>query len=176
LKDNFVALHFKYDFWHITATAGSDVVQSGSPIFDDFLHCVLSTHLFFTSPEPANLLSKQERTNKWLAEQFHGLPWIYGEVPYEEMKNILDAATTCFDFLLVKGAEKCKTLNYILPFVKIYNIESLDCPPFRQLRSSTDEKCLYHYLKGGNFICSKSQVISMANWYRLQSVDLKKLF
>ncbi|GFX68882.1 uncharacterized protein TNCV_3865801 [Trichonephila clavipes] len=36
LDDNLVALHFKYDFWHITATAGSDVVQSGRPIFDDF--------------------------------------------------------------------------------------------------------------------------------------------
>ncbi|GFU92282.1 uncharacterized protein TNCV_1338631 [Trichonephila clavipes] len=35
-KDNLVALHFKYDFWHRTATAGSDVVQSGRPIFDDF--------------------------------------------------------------------------------------------------------------------------------------------
>ncbi|GFU44547.1 adhesion G protein-coupled receptor B2 [Trichonephila clavipes] len=34
--DNLVALHFKYDFWHKTATAGSDVVQSGRPIFDDF--------------------------------------------------------------------------------------------------------------------------------------------
>ncbi|GFX38141.1 adhesion G protein-coupled receptor B2 [Trichonephila clavipes] len=31
-----VALHFKYDFWHRTATAGSDVVQSGRPNFDDF--------------------------------------------------------------------------------------------------------------------------------------------
>ncbi|GFU34814.1 adhesion G protein-coupled receptor B2 [Trichonephila clavipes] len=35
-KDNLVALHFKYDFWQRTATADSDVVQSGSPIFDDF--------------------------------------------------------------------------------------------------------------------------------------------
>ncbi|GFW70007.1 adhesion G protein-coupled receptor B2 [Trichonephila clavipes] len=35
-KDDLVALHFKYDFWHMTATAGSDVVQSGRPIFDDF--------------------------------------------------------------------------------------------------------------------------------------------
>ncbi|GFV37827.1 adhesion G protein-coupled receptor B2 [Trichonephila clavipes] len=34
--DSLVALHFKYDFWHMTATAGSDVVQSGRPIFDDF--------------------------------------------------------------------------------------------------------------------------------------------
>ncbi|GFT53416.1 adhesion G protein-coupled receptor B2 [Trichonephila clavipes] len=32
----FVTLHFKYDFQHMTATAGSDVVQSGRPIFDDF--------------------------------------------------------------------------------------------------------------------------------------------
>ncbi|GFY08113.1 adhesion G protein-coupled receptor B2 [Trichonephila clavipes] len=36
VDDNLVALHFKYDFWHMTATAGSDVVQSGRPIFDDF--------------------------------------------------------------------------------------------------------------------------------------------
>ncbi|GFX98184.1 adhesion G protein-coupled receptor B2 [Trichonephila clavipes] len=36
MKNNLVALHFKYDFWHRTATAGSDVVQSGRPIFDDF--------------------------------------------------------------------------------------------------------------------------------------------
>ncbi|GFV75996.1 adhesion G protein-coupled receptor B2 [Trichonephila clavipes] len=35
-EDNLVALHFKYDFWHMTATAGSDVVQSGRPILDDF--------------------------------------------------------------------------------------------------------------------------------------------
>ncbi|GFV24675.1 adhesion G protein-coupled receptor B2 [Trichonephila clavipes] len=35
-KDNLVALHFKSDFWHRTATAGSDGVQSGRPIFDDF--------------------------------------------------------------------------------------------------------------------------------------------
>ncbi|GFW46421.1 nucleolar GTP-binding protein 1 [Trichonephila clavipes] len=35
-RDKLVALHFKYDFWHRTATAGSDVVQSGRPIFDDF--------------------------------------------------------------------------------------------------------------------------------------------
>ncbi|GFY05771.1 adhesion G protein-coupled receptor B2 [Trichonephila clavipes] len=35
-SDNLVALHFKYDFWHRTATAGSDVVKSGRPIFDDF--------------------------------------------------------------------------------------------------------------------------------------------
>ncbi|GFV03443.1 adhesion G protein-coupled receptor B2 [Trichonephila clavipes] len=36
-KDNLVALHFKYDFWHMRLpTAGSDVVQSGRPIFDDF--------------------------------------------------------------------------------------------------------------------------------------------
>ena len=35
-KDNLVALHFKYDFWHMSTTAGSDVVQSGRPIFDDF--------------------------------------------------------------------------------------------------------------------------------------------
>ncbi|GFX50952.1 adhesion G protein-coupled receptor B2 [Trichonephila clavipes] len=34
--DNLVALHFKYDFWHMTVTDGSDVVQSGRPIFDDF--------------------------------------------------------------------------------------------------------------------------------------------
>ncbi|GFT28558.1 hypothetical protein TNCV_429541 [Trichonephila clavipes] len=35
-KDTLVALHFKYDFWQRTATAGLDVVQSGRPIFDDF--------------------------------------------------------------------------------------------------------------------------------------------
>ncbi|GFW64341.1 adhesion G protein-coupled receptor B2 [Trichonephila clavipes] len=35
-NDNLVALHFRYNFWHMTATAGSDVVQSGRPIFDDF--------------------------------------------------------------------------------------------------------------------------------------------
>ena len=35
-KDNLVALHFKYDLWHMTATASADVVQSGRPIFDDF--------------------------------------------------------------------------------------------------------------------------------------------
>ncbi|GFX16638.1 adhesion G protein-coupled receptor B2 [Trichonephila clavipes] len=35
-SDNLVALHCKYDCWYMTATAGSDVVQSGRLIFDDF--------------------------------------------------------------------------------------------------------------------------------------------
>ncbi|GFV97143.1 adhesion G protein-coupled receptor B2 [Trichonephila clavipes] len=34
--NNLVELHFKCDFWHMTVMAGSDVVQSGRPIFDDF--------------------------------------------------------------------------------------------------------------------------------------------
>jgi hypothetical protein len=139
-----------------------------------------SSHWIFTSPESTtttNLSSKQKRTNKWLTERFHGLPYNYGEVPYEEIKNILDVATSCFDFLLVKGTEKCKTLKCILPFAKIYNIESLDCPPFRQLKSLTDEKCLYHNMKGNNFICSKSQAIRMVNWYKSQNwVEFKKRF
>jgi hypothetical protein len=93
------------------------------------------------------------------------------------MKKILDAATTCFDLLLVKGAEKCKTLNYILPLAKIYNIESLDCPPFRQLKLLTNEMCLYHNMKNRSFICSKAQAISMATWYRSQNeVDFRMWF
>ncbi|GFS61052.1 adhesion G protein-coupled receptor B2 [Trichonephila clavipes] len=34
--DNLVELHFKYDFWHMTTTAASEVVKSGRPILDDF--------------------------------------------------------------------------------------------------------------------------------------------
>ncbi|GFT51804.1 hypothetical protein TNCV_4440921 [Trichonephila clavipes] len=34
--NNLMALHVKYDFWHMTAMAGPDVVQSRRPIFDDF--------------------------------------------------------------------------------------------------------------------------------------------
>ena len=114
-----------------------------------------SSHWIFTSLE-VDLSPRLQKTNKWLTERFHGLPWTYGEVPYDVMKPILDAATSCFDFLLVKGVYKYNTLKYLLPFATIYNIESLDCPPFRHLRSSTDEKCLYHNIKGNNFICSKS--------------------
>jgi hypothetical protein len=96
-------------------------------------------------------------------------------VSYDELEKILDVATSCFNLLFVKGVEKCKILSYILPFVKIYNIESLDCPPFRQLRSSTNDKCLYHTIKGNNFICSKSQAICIANWYKSQNkVDLEE--
>lgn len=135
-----------------------------------------SSHWIFTSPELNTKLSpKQEKTNKWLAERFHGLPYNYGEISYDEIKKILVVATSCFDLLLVKGVEKCKTLNYILPLAKIYNIESLDCPPFRQLRSLVNEKCLYHTIKGNNFICSKSQAICMVNWYKSQNrVDLEE--
>ncbi|GFW56581.1 adhesion G protein-coupled receptor B2 [Trichonephila clavipes] len=36
INQSIVTLGFKYDIWHMTATAGSDVVRSGRPIFDDF--------------------------------------------------------------------------------------------------------------------------------------------
>ncbi|GFT30068.1 uncharacterized protein TNCV_715311 [Trichonephila clavipes] len=53
--DNLVALHSKYDFWHRTATAGSDVVQSGRPIFDDFFQ-----HLWpYIGNNTANVVFRQ---------------------------------------------------------------------------------------------------------------------
>ncbi|GFU31824.1 adhesion G protein-coupled receptor B2 [Trichonephila clavipes] len=54
IRDNLVALHFKYGFWHMTATAGSDVVQSGRPIFDDFFQ-----HLWpYIGNKTANVVSQ----------------------------------------------------------------------------------------------------------------------
>ncbi|GFV86793.1 hypothetical protein TNCV_3965231 [Trichonephila clavipes] len=52
VQNNLVALHFKYDFWHMTATAGSDVVQSGRPIFDDFFQHLWS----YTGNNTANVV------------------------------------------------------------------------------------------------------------------------
>ncbi|GFX17923.1 uncharacterized protein TNCV_2293711 [Trichonephila clavipes] len=87
-KDNLVALHFKYDFWHRTTTAGSDVVQSGRPIFDDFFQHLWAAAVaewyrhrivagFVTSSSPAPLktrrvgqrctlnLSRAETSSRW---------------------------------------------------------------------------------------------------------------
>ncbi|PRD24696.1 UNVERIFIED_CONTAM: Histone H2A- orphon [Trichonephila clavipes] len=65
-----VALHFKYDFWHMTATAGSDVVPSGRPIFDDiFQHLwpfviILLFAMFFYDAKDLQMARKATRNNK----------------------------------------------------------------------------------------------------------------
>ena len=147
------------------------LILSNQPIIKELCIARLdsqdSSHWIFTSPLTA-LSSSDKRTNVWLYERFHGLSWTYGEVPFQSMKTILEAETCCFNYLLVKGVNKIKILQDVLPSALILNIENLACPNFRLLRSLENVKCLYHSSKSSRLSCSKAQALSLRNWLKYQ--------
>ena len=56
------------------------------------------------------LLDKNKSENRWLEENFHGIMWRAGNIPYEELGNtlrgVLDGAE-----IYVKGLEKTKWMQ-----------------------------------------------------------------
>ena len=60
------------------------------------------------------LLEKNKSENRWLEQNFHGLMWRAGSIPYDELSNtlrgVLDGAE-----IYVKGLEKSKWLKRFFP-------------------------------------------------------------
>lgn len=69
----------------------------------------------FKPPYPwSQLVEKNKSENRWLEDNFHGLSWSSGEVPYGELSNTLHAILDGAE-VYVKGLEKTKWLQRFLP-------------------------------------------------------------
>ena len=71
--------------------------------------------------------------NNYLTQKIHGLTWDSGVTPYESMEDTLRQFTEFATDLYIKGEEKRKLLQGLLPHLNVVNIETLGCPAFKKL-------------------------------------------
>ena len=60
------------------------------------------------------LLDKKKSENRWLEQNFHGLMWRAGSIPYDELKDTLSGILFGAE-IYVKGLEKSKSLKRFFP-------------------------------------------------------------
>lgn len=120
------------------------IVPSLSSLFQynrNDVECIL-----FQPPYPwINLSSKFKSTNLWLIHNHHGIPWNAGDIPYDQLHEIVHNKLKSATYIFVKGLEKKKWLaqNFKLSS-NIINLEDLGCPALNILRVSTCTFFNYH--------------------------------
>ena len=80
-----------------------------------------SVYLFEPPHEWNFLPAKYKSENTWLEHNYHGISWDRGDVPYEEVIEILQNHLRDASKVHVKGLEKKRLLEKIVPHV--YNLE-----------------------------------------------------
>lgn len=88
----------------------------------------------FLPPYPKELIrEKYLKQNCYTEAHLHGLGWNAGYSPYDKVPKTLQNMTQDYACLYVKGTEKQKILEYLIPSKQIINVESLGCPALRKL-------------------------------------------
>lgn len=118
----------------------------------------------FEPPHDWNFLATRYKCeNTWLTNNYHGIQWQDGEVPYDEFEGILRSTVRGARKIHVKGLEKVRWLENIIP--KVSNIEALGCPSLKKLRNKDDSSCSNHDSDiCGDASCAARNVIAIKIW------------
>lgn len=122
------------------------------------------TVYLFEPPHDWNFLAARYKCeNNWLTRNYHGLNWQDGEISFDDFENILKSTVKGARKVHVKGLEKVRWLEFIIP--KVNNIEVLGCPSLAKLHKKEISPCSNHNLK----ICHQSNcavlnVIALKRW------------
>lgn len=120
-----------------------------------------SWHWFFKPPQDVEEVG-QSKTNLWVKRHIHGLEWDYGDVPYEDMRYLLQYAAKDFDILWGKGMEKCKFLEELVD-KPVYDLHEFGCPNLKVLENC---KTACHFHLNSSFVCSLNQAHRLASWIK----------
>lgn len=102
--------------------------------------------------------------NNFITNNFHGLEWNDGEHAFKDMSNILWSMTHKLSLLYVKGTEKSKILQTLLPHLQVVNIEDLGCPSFDRLPlfnapCENEIHCMFR-----SYLCASKQAKRLGLW------------
>lgn len=100
-------------------------------LFDDDI----VQHFIFKPPfefQELDFLHRREAAH--VTVNYHHLNWDDGFIEYEQAVPIIRSSLSGATEIIVKGLEKEKYLNSILPRKTCFNIENLDCPNFRVMK------------------------------------------
>jgi len=112
---------------------GKLIIKEFSIYFPGFRQDSCAVVTFAPPYEKEQLPHSVITQNEFVTSNFHGLEWNDGECGYKYVSDILNKATQDFSAIYVKGTEKTKVLQSLLPDLKVVNIEELGCPSFKKL-------------------------------------------
>lgn len=106
---------------------------------------VLSKHVFKPPYKFSKLKNKYKKQAHWLSQNYHGLYWNDGTIPYSRVKEIIykDLVTNINhrDFIIfVKGDLKVK---WLLDYCEVFTVENFeseyDCPRLKDMQDIPSE-------------------------------------
>ena len=85
--------------------------------------------VIFAPPYAEIVLSPQQRKhNRYVSNYIHGLKWNAGTIPYSACHGTVRALTDDYAYIYVKGEEKKRLLQKIVPDALIIDITAQGCP------------------------------------------------
>lgn len=108
------------------------------------LHVDLQPMVFLFKPPTdwCDLPAKYKSVNLWLERNYHHLPWTSGELPYEDVENVLRSVLHNASTVYVKGEQKKKWLEQFG-----FNVRDIiDCPSLKTFHSeNVATTCPHHH-------------------------------
>lgn len=113
---------------------------------------------FFNLP-PAVKCHLVANSNDYLEKQFHGIPVDYGQIPYDELLDVLYSVTFKASYVFAKGQQKCNFLRERLPNLIVIDLNVLRCTKHYKPTLT----CMYHFDKLDKE-CAFRNCSSNASW------------
>jgi len=105
------------------------------------------------------------KENIWLTNNFHGISWEEGDVPYAQLRSILTEQIDPGSRVYVKGEEKANFIQK-LTSANVVDLQTLGCPSLRRPNFwllTPQYTCPRH--NGTNFVCARDQALKLFSWY-----------
>ncbi|XP_043484246.1 uncharacterized protein LOC122512469 [Leptopilina heterotoma] len=117
-----------------------------------------------------SLPGRYKSKNLWLTNNYHLIPWMAGDVCYDEVRTILQDALRGAKTIYVKGCEKKQWLEKYLMIV--HNLEKIDCPAFKNIKTELLPLiCTHHIAQTEN--CAVNNVFKLRNWFLNVTSELR---
>ena len=110
----------------------------------------------------SSLPGRYKSENLWMIHNYHGINWTAGDVPYEEVRPLLQETLRGANVIYVKGLEKKMWLDKYL--LSVQNLEEFNCPSLQKLKSQTlpYTTCTHHTYYSEN--CAVRNVMILRDW------------
>lgn len=135
-------------------------------------------HHIVCPPYERRLLSPDKlRECYWLTQNFHGLEWHSGDIPYdvilEKIRDLFNITSSFPLTVLVKGCEKREFIKSLVPeYCNVVDMETLGCQSLDSLSNlftNDTLRCTHH--KYNTHRCSLSNTVNLRKWYLLSQKD-----
>ena len=111
--------------------------------------------------------------NNWLERNYLTLSWESGDIPYNQIENILKTTLSNADKIFVKGLQKVKYLEKYLNNVK--DMETITkCPSLRVLKKWNFPNNLCKYHRNSKMVCAVYNVLLLEKYIIINKPCLER--